>query len=98
MNYRRAQCGGSACKRNFYDLRFESSVNSDGTQTNLILTQIHSYKREKQLKGDVQMTDKKIKYVEPADYFPKSLRKKYKLGEYAEPKKDTKKETDKKDK
>ena len=26
---------------------------------------------------------KKITYVEPADYFPKSIRKKYKFGEYA---------------
>jgi len=32
------------------------------------------------------MSDKKITivYSEPADYFPKSTRKKYKLGEYAE--------------
>ena len=28
----------------------------------------------------------KAKYIEPADYFPKELRKKYKLGEYAESK------------
>ena len=28
--------------------------------------------------------EKKVVYVEPADYFPKELRKKYKLGEYAE--------------
>ena len=27
---------------------------------------------------------KKIVYTEPVDYFPKELRKKYKLGEYAE--------------
>lgn len=27
---------------------------------------------------------KKIKYVEPLDYFPKEIRKKYKLGEYSE--------------
>ena len=27
---------------------------------------------------------KKIVYAEPADYFPKELRKKYKLGEYAD--------------
>ena len=27
---------------------------------------------------------KKEVYVEPADYFPKELRKKYKLGEYAD--------------
>lgn len=25
-----------------------------------------------------------IRYSEPADYFPKNIRKKYKLGEYAE--------------
>ena len=30
------------------------------------------------------IVEKKIVYVEPADYFPKELRKKYKLGEYAE--------------
>ena len=29
---------------------------------------------------------KKITYSEPADYFPKELRKKYKLGEFAETK------------
>ena len=28
----------------------------------------------------------KAKYVEPADYIPEDLRKKYKLGEYAESK------------
>lgn len=28
--------------------------------------------------------ERKIVYVEPADYFPKEIRKKYKLGEYAE--------------
>ena len=27
---------------------------------------------------------KKVVYIEPADYFPEELRKKYKLGEYAE--------------
>ena len=27
---------------------------------------------------------KQIVYAEPADYFPKEIRKKYKLGEYAE--------------
>ena len=27
---------------------------------------------------------KKVAYIEPDDYFPKKLRKKYKLGEYAE--------------
>ena len=26
----------------------------------------------------------KVKYIEPADYIPKELRKLYKLGEYAE--------------
>ena len=30
--------------------------------------------------------EKKIVYAEPADYFPKEIRKKYKLGEFAEPK------------
>ena len=30
------------------------------------------------------MTNKKIKYSEPAEYFPKEVREKYKLGEYAE--------------
>lgn len=27
---------------------------------------------------------KKVAYAEPDDYFPKDIRKKYKLGEYAE--------------
>ena len=31
---------------------------------------------------------KEVVYVEPADYFPKELRKKYKLGEYAETQED----------
>ncbi len=44
------------------------------------------------------MVNKKIKYVEPAEYIPESLRKKYKLGEYAETNKDTKKATNKKSK
>ena len=37
---------------------------------------------------------KKIVYAEPADYFAKELRKKYKLGEYAEPQEGTIKEED----
>ena len=36
--------------------------------------------------------DIKILYAEPEDYIPKKFRKKYKLGEYAEPEKETKKE------
>lgn len=38
------------------------------------------------------MEIKKVKYVEPAEYIPKELRKEYKLGEYAEPKANAKKE------
>lgn len=30
------------------------------------------------------MANVKTTYVEPADYFPKEIRKKWKLGEYAE--------------
>lgn len=41
---------------------------------------------------------KKLEYVEPADYFPKSLRKEFKVGEFAEKKKDTKKSPEKKKK
>ena len=33
---------------------------------------------------------KKIKYTEPTGYFPKSVRKEFGLGEYAEKKTDTK--------
>lgn len=32
------------------------------------------------------MANKKITYSEPIDYFPKSVRKKLKMGEYAEKK------------
>nr|DAF74471.1 MAG TPA: hypothetical protein [Caudoviricetes sp.] len=42
---------------------------------------------------------KKVKYVEPPEYIPKSLRKEFKLGEYAEKpkkKKDEKKVPEKK--
>ena len=39
------------------------------------------------------MANKKIVYVEPANYIPEKLRKKYKLGEYAEPESDTEKTT-----
>ena len=41
---------------------------------------------------------KTIKYSEPSNYFPKSVRKKNKIGEFAEVKKDTKKATDNKKK
>lgn len=39
---------------------------------------------------------KKIKYSEPSGYFPKSVRKEFGLGEYAEKKPDTKKTPTKK--
>ena len=46
------------------------------------------------------MAIKKVKYIEPEDYIPESLRKEFGLGEYAEtkpaPKTDTKKEPVKK--
>lgn len=41
---------------------------------------------------------KKVKYIEPPEYIPKSLRKEFKVGEYAEKpkKKDEKKVPEKK--
>ena len=36
--------------------------------------------------GVNKIMKKKVVYVEPADYFPIELRKKYKLGEFAEEK------------
>ena len=33
----------------------------------------------------------RIKYSEPSEYFPESVRKKHKIGEYAETKTETKK-------
>ncbi|MBQ4155996.1 MAG: hypothetical protein IJD90_04250 [Clostridia bacterium] len=43
-------------------------------------------KKSKKLDSNARFTDKQSKftYVEPADYIPKNLRKKHKLGEYAE--------------
>lgn len=37
---------------------------------------------------------KKVKYVEPLDYFPKEIREKYKLGEYSDINKEELKEKD----
>ena len=37
------------------------------------------------------MATKKVKYVEPAEYIPKHIRKELKIGEFAEPKADAKK-------
>lgn len=39
---------------------------------------------------------KKIAYSEPVDYFPKEVRKKFKLGEFAESAEKAKKKTTKK--
>jgi hypothetical protein len=39
---------------------------------------------------------KKVTYSEPADYFPKEMRKKYGLGEYADKKTPAKKTVKKK--
>ena len=41
-------------------------------------------------------TSKKVVYTEPADYFPKSVRKEMKIGEYAEKKSTPKKKVAKK--
>ena len=41
-------------------------------------------------KGEIVM-EKKIKYSEPEGYFPESIRRKHKIGEFAEKKTDTKK-------
>jgi hypothetical protein len=45
-------------------------------------------------KGEMIMANK-IKYTEPAGYFPESIRKKHKIGEYAEEKTDAKTDTKK---
>ena len=37
------------------------------------------------------MSTKKVKYVEPVGYFSKETRKKFKIGEFAEPETDNKK-------
>lgn len=39
---------------------------------------------------------KRVSYTEPSDYFPKSVRKKAKIGEFAETKKKTTKKATKK--
>ena len=39
---------------------------------------------EQAKKKEEECRIRNIKDVEPADYFPKELRKKYKLGEYAD--------------
>lgn len=45
------------------------------------------------------MNNKKIKYVEPADYFPKEIREKYGLSEYTDfDKKETNKNSNDKEK
>ena len=44
----------------------------------------------------MEKKQKTIEYVEIADYFPEHLRKKYKLGEYAEPKSKAEKPNDQK--
>ena len=43
--------------------------------------------KEKEVKNTMKNEEKKIKivYAEPEDYFPKEIREKYKLGEFAEP-------------
>lgn len=41
--------------------------------------------------------EKKIVYAEPADYFPKEIREKYKLGEFAEPEQEKMLPSDEKD-
>lgn len=53
-----------------------------------------SYEDMIKQKEDVQAKKKakiiKVVYAEPADYIPKDLRQKYKLGEFAERKEDKK--------
>ena len=44
----------------------------------------------------MEKKQKTIKYVEPASYFPEEIRKKHKLGEYAEPKSEAEKPNDQK--
>lgn len=39
------------------------------------------------------MSKKNVKYTEPTDYFPKEVRKKLKIGEFAENKEENKKVT-----
>lgn len=50
-------------------------------------------KNEKEKNNESTYPMEKIAYIEPADYFPEEIRKKYGLGEYA--KKNAEDETDK---
>lgn len=43
-------------------------------------------------------TKGRFKYTEPAEYFPNSIMKKYKIGKYAETKTETEKEKSETDK
>ena len=84
IEYENAYVFGSAEDNNYiggYDHTPVVVMKEDGIVTSLpenednIGIEIRTY----DISRDIQLT-----YVEPADYIPKSIRKEYKLGEYAE--------------
>ena len=56
------------------------------------------FENQKFINWGEAMEEKKLIYVEPSDYIPKKIRKKYGLGEFAENQKNSKQSKEKKNK
>jgi hypothetical protein len=50
----------------------------------VVVKKWYNYNTFERQRYQTMKKDVKIVYAEPIDYFPKEIRKKYKLGEYAE--------------
>ena len=69
--------------KEMYD-KFRRITNQEDLDNQANLSENFNSEGQGNLKESEEGTQTKLTYVEPADYIPKEIRKKYKLGEYAD--------------
>jgi|GEM_PF-3869422 len=72
------------CPKEMYDKYFRRTTNQEDLANQANLSEIFNSEGQENLKECEEGTLTKLTYVEPADYIPKEIRTKYKLGEYAD--------------
>ena len=67
-----------------YDKFIRRTTNQEDLDNQANLSENFNLEGQGSLKECEEGTQTKLTYVEPEDYIPKEIRKKYKLGEYAD--------------
>lgn len=72
------------CPKEMYDKFIRRTTNQEDLDNQPNLSENFNSEGQGNLKESEEGALTKLTYVEPADYIPKEIRKKYRLGEYAD--------------